>query len=76
MCTGSLGGGRRPASKRASSDPRIQVGADESVPRSDPSKDLIFDFHLDGLASEVPDPWKAWLDAMQLAIESGKRADF
>lgn len=52
------------------------MGAHESVPRSDPSKDLIFDFHLDGLASEVPDPWKAWLDAMQLATESGKGADF
>jgi para-nitrobenzyl esterase len=45
-------------------------------PRYDPSKDLIFDFHPDGSASAVPDPWKARLDVMQLATESGKRADF
>ena len=45
-------------------------------PRYDPSKDLIFDFHLDGSAGAVPDPWKARLDVMQLATESGKRADF
>jgi len=44
-------------------------------PRYDPSKDLIFDFHPDGSASAVPDPWKARLDVMQLATESGKRAD-
>ena len=47
-----------------------------SWPRYDPSKDLIFDFHPDGSASAVPDPWKARLDVMQLATESGKRADF
>jgi len=46
-----------------------------SWPRYDPSKDLIFDFHPDGSASAVPDPWKARLDVMQLATESGKRAD-
>ncbi len=45
-------------------------------PRYDPSKDLIFDFHPDGSASAVPDPWKARLDVMQLATDSGKRADF
>ena len=45
-------------------------------PRYDPSKDLIFDFHPDGSAGAVPDPWKARLDVMQLATESGKRADF
>lgn len=45
-------------------------------PRYDPSKDLIFDFHSDGSAGAVPDPWKARLDVMQLATESGKRADF
>jgi para-nitrobenzyl esterase len=45
-------------------------------PRYDPSKDLIFDFHPDGSANAVPDPWKARLDVMQLATESGKRADF
>jgi para-nitrobenzyl esterase len=44
--------------------------------RYDPSKDLIFDFHPDGSASGIPDPWKARLDVMQLATESGKRADF
>jgi para-nitrobenzyl esterase len=44
--------------------------------RYDPSKDLIFDFHPDGSASAIPDPWKARLDVMQLATESGKRADF
>jgi para-nitrobenzyl esterase len=44
-------------------------------PRYDPSKDLIFDFHPDGSAGAVPDPWKARLDVMQLATESGKRAD-
>jgi para-nitrobenzyl esterase len=45
-------------------------------PRYDPSKDLIFEFHPDGSASAIPDPWKARLDVMQLATESGKRADF
>ena len=45
-------------------------------PRYDPSKDLIFDFHPDGSAGAVPDPWKARLDVMQLATESGKRTDF
>jgi para-nitrobenzyl esterase len=45
-------------------------------PPYDPSKDLIFEFHPDGSAGAVPDPWKAWLDVMQLATESGKRADF
>jgi para-nitrobenzyl esterase len=47
-----------------------------SWPRYDPSKDLIFDFHPDGLASAVPDPWKARLDVTQMATDSGKRADF
>ena len=45
-------------------------------PRYDPGKDLIFDFHLDGWASAVADPWKARLDVTQLATESGKRSDF
>jgi para-nitrobenzyl esterase len=45
-------------------------------PRYDPSKDLIFDFRPDGSAGAVPDPWKARLDVMQLATESGKRSDF
>jgi para-nitrobenzyl esterase len=45
-------------------------------PRYDPRRDLIFDFHPDGSASAVPDPWKARLDVTQLATESGKRADF
>ena len=45
-------------------------------PRYDPGKDLIFEFHTDGSASAIPDPWKARLDVMQLATESGKRADF
>jgi para-nitrobenzyl esterase len=44
-------------------------------PRYDPSKDLIFDFHPDGSAGAIPDPWKARLDVTQLATESGKRAD-
>ena len=44
-------------------------------PRHDPSKDLIFDFHPDGSAGAIPDPRKARLDVMQLATESGKRAD-
>jgi para-nitrobenzyl esterase len=44
-------------------------------PRYDPSKDLIFEFHPDGSAGAIPDPWKARLDVMQLATESGKRAD-
>ncbi len=45
-------------------------------PRYDPSKDLIFEFHPDGSAGAIPDPRKARLDVMQLATESGKRADF
>ncbi len=45
-------------------------------PRYDPKKDLIFEFHPDGSASAIPDLWKARLDVMQLATDSGKRADF
>jgi para-nitrobenzyl esterase len=45
-------------------------------PRYDPHKDLIFDFHPDGTAGALPDPWKSRLDVTQLATESGKRADF
>jgi para-nitrobenzyl esterase len=45
-------------------------------PRYDPGKDLIFEFHPDGSAGAIPDPWKARLDVTQLATESGKRADF
>lgn len=44
-------------------------------PRHDPRKDLIFYFHPDGTAGAIPDPRKARLDVMQLATESGKRAD-
>lgn len=44
-------------------------------PRYDPNKDLIFEFHPDGTAGAIPDPFKARLDVMQLATESGKRAD-
>jgi para-nitrobenzyl esterase len=44
-------------------------------PRHDPGKDLIFDFHSDGTAGAIPDVRKARLDVMQLATESGKRAD-
>jgi len=40
------------------------------------SKDLIFDFHPDGSAGAIPDSRKARLDVMQLATDSGKRADF
>ncbi len=45
-------------------------------PRYDPNKNLIFDFLPDRSAAAIPDPWKARLDVMQLATESGKRADF
>jgi para-nitrobenzyl esterase len=45
-------------------------------PRHDPRKDLIFEFHPDGSAGAGPDARKARLDVMQLATESGKRADF
>jgi para-nitrobenzyl esterase len=45
-------------------------------PRYDPAKDLIFEFHPDGSAGPIPDPWKPRLDVMQKATESGKRADF
>jgi para-nitrobenzyl esterase len=45
-------------------------------PRHDPSKDLIFDFHPDSTAGAIPDVRKARLDVMQLATDSGKRADF
>ena len=44
-------------------------------PRYDPSKNVIFDFHADGSAGAVPDPWKARLDVTQLATEEGRRAD-
>jgi para-nitrobenzyl esterase len=45
-------------------------------PRHDPNKDLIFEFRPDGSAGAGPDARKARLDVMQLATESGKRADF
>lgn len=45
-------------------------------PRFDPSEALIFYFNPDGSAGAIPDPWKARLDVMQLATDSGKRADF
>jgi para-nitrobenzyl esterase len=44
-------------------------------PRYDPGKGLIFEFHPDGTASAIPDRWKARLDVMQKATESGKRTD-
>ncbi len=44
-------------------------------PRQEPGKDVIFEFHPDGSAGAISDPWKARLDVMQLATESGKRAD-
>ncbi len=44
-------------------------------PRYDASKNLIFEFHPDGSAGAIPDPWKARLDVMELATESGRRAD-
>ena len=45
-------------------------------PLHDPSKDVIFEFRPDGSAGAGPDAWKARLDVMKLATESGKRADF
>ena len=45
-------------------------------PRYDPGKNLIFEFHPDGSAGAIPDPWKPRLDVMHLATESGKRAEF
>lgn len=44
-------------------------------PRHDPKKDLIFEFLPDGTARAVPDARKARLDVMELATESGRRAD-
>lgn len=45
-------------------------------PRHDPRKDFIFEFRPDGSAGAGPDARKARLDVMQLATDSGKRADF
>jgi para-nitrobenzyl esterase len=45
-------------------------------PRHDPQKDSIFEFRPDGTAGAGPDARKARLDVMQLATDSGKRADF
>jgi para-nitrobenzyl esterase len=45
-------------------------------PRHDPRKDSIFEFRPDGSAGAGQDTWKARLDVMKLATESGKRADF
>jgi para-nitrobenzyl esterase len=45
-------------------------------PRHDANKDVIFEFLPDGSAGAVPDARKARLDVMQLATDSGKRADF
>jgi para-nitrobenzyl esterase len=44
-------------------------------PHYNPNQDLIFVFHPDGSASAIVDPWKPRLDVMQLATESGHRAD-
>jgi para-nitrobenzyl esterase len=44
-------------------------------PRHEPSKDVIFEFRPDGSAAAGPDSRKARLDVMQLATDSGKRAD-
>ncbi len=44
-------------------------------PRHDPKKDLIFEFRPDGTAGAGPDPRRARLDVMELATESGRRAD-
>jgi para-nitrobenzyl esterase len=44
-------------------------------PRHDPSTDSIFEFRPDGSAGAGPDSRKARLDVMQLATDSGKRAD-
>jgi len=45
-------------------------------PRHDPRKDLIFEFRPEGSAGAGPDDRKARFDVMQLATDSGKRADF
>jgi len=46
-----------------------------SWPRHDPSTDSIFEFRPDGSVGAGPDSRKARLDVMQLATDSGKRAD-
>jgi para-nitrobenzyl esterase len=45
-------------------------------PRHDPRKDLILEFRPDGSVGAGPDDRKARFDVMQLATDSGKRADF
>jgi para-nitrobenzyl esterase len=45
-------------------------------PQHDSNNDLIFEFRPDGSAGAGPDARKARLDVMQLATDSGKRADF
>ena len=44
-------------------------------PRHEPNKGSIFDFRPDGSAGAGLDAWKARLDVMKLATESGKRAE-
>ena len=45
-------------------------------PLHDPGMDSIFEFRPDGSAGAGPDLRNARLDVMQLAIDSGRRADF
>lgn len=72
----SYGGDFKSSERRSPSVHVFRRRCGQRLPSYDASKDFIFDFLPEGSAAAIPDPWKARLDVMLLATESGKRADF